>query len=195
MYQSRIRNAKKRFVDPYKGQLIEKEEGQDYAIVQDMVGNGRLRAYCSDGKVRMARIRGAMRKFTGKVLIEKGDLILISMRDFEEDNVDVIHKYPYEDIHKLSKAGSLPQSILKKMAVTGFGESIDTDGNDEYITFENETIKDKDKYKSDKETNNSDISEEESEEDILQNKIIEKNKIKSNRNQKYTITDEEIDFI
>lgn len=178
MYQSRIRNAKKRFVDPYKGQLIEKEEGQDYAIVQDMVGNGRLRAYCSDCKVRMARIRGAMRKFTGKVLIEKGDLILISMRDFEEDNVDVIHKYPYEDIHKLSKAGLLPSSILKKMAITGFGDSVDIDGNDDYITFENETIKD-----------NCDNKKE-----GLDNETTLQNKIKNNRNQKY-ISDEEIDFI
>jgi len=45
-----------------KRELWYKEEGQEYAQVQSMLGNGRLRAMCFDGKVRLGTIRGKMRR-------------------------------------------------------------------------------------------------------------------------------------
>lgn len=145
MYQSRIKNGKKRTNrdEKHRG-IIEPEEDQEYAIVQDLLGNGRLRVLCVDTKTRIARIRGNMRKSTHKVLIEKGDLILISRRDFEEDKVDVIHKYTHEEANSLinCKNTTVPQVIVKSWT-TGSGEVIDY--NDENVIFykdEEEIIKD-----------------------------------------------------
>ena len=39
-----------------------KEDGQEYAQVVKMLGNGRLEAFCFDGERRMCHIRGKLRK-------------------------------------------------------------------------------------------------------------------------------------
>lgn len=45
-----------------KRELIFKEDGQEYAQVLRMLGNGRLEAHCMDGVKRLCHIRGKMRK-------------------------------------------------------------------------------------------------------------------------------------
>ncbi len=45
-----------------------------YAIVEMMLGSDKLRVKCEDGKERMARIPGKLRK---RVWIRLGDLILV----------------------------------------------------------------------------------------------------------------------
>lgn len=67
----------------------------EYAQVTKMLGNGRLQAQCFDGETRLAHIRGKMRK---KVWINQGDIILISLREFQDDKADVIVKYTVEEV-------------------------------------------------------------------------------------------------
>ena len=55
-----------------------------------MLGNGRLEALCFDGEKRLAHIRGKLRK---KVWINQGDIILLSLRDYQDEKGDVILKY------------------------------------------------------------------------------------------------------
>lgn len=45
-----------------KRELIFKEDGQEYAQVVKMLGNGRLEANCFDGVSRLCHIRGKLRK-------------------------------------------------------------------------------------------------------------------------------------
>ena len=59
-----------------------------------MLGNGRLEAYCFDGAKRLAHIRGKLRK---KVWINQGDIILLSLREFQDDKADVIVKYTADE--------------------------------------------------------------------------------------------------
>lgn len=113
MYQSRIRQNKNR--DARKRELLEPDEGQTFAIVQDMMGNGRLRAFCADNVIRMARIRGSMRKYSGKVIIDRNDLILVAFRDFHDETVDVIHKYKPDEVHYMMRHDMLPENIVKKI--------------------------------------------------------------------------------
>ncbi|KAJ5070852.1 eif-1a [Anaeramoeba ignava] len=88
-----------------KRPLLEKEEGQEYAFVEKILGNGRLEAYCYDGKRRLCHIRGAIRK---RVWINQGDHILVTLRDFQDDKADVIHRYTTEEVRELKKMGCLP---------------------------------------------------------------------------------------
>ena|SRR5690242_10923287 len=76
--------------DNEKRELVFKEEGQEYAQVVKMLGNGRLEAQCFDGARRLAHIRGKLRK---KVWINQGDIILLSLRDYQDEKGDVIMKY------------------------------------------------------------------------------------------------------
>jgi translation initiation factor 1A len=136
MYQSRIRNSKQRSKGGKGRVLLEPDEDQDYGIVQDMLGNGRLRATCSDGTVRVGRIRGSMRKYAGKVIIEKGDLILVSKREFGDDKVDVFHKYTHEEVSKLLRSGCLPEKIVKTLTHSDMETGdIRNNPNNDYIVF------------------------------------------------------------
>ena len=69
-----------------------------------MLGNGRLEALCFDGSKRLAHIRGKLRK---KVWINQGDIILLSLRDFQDDKADVIQKYTVRTLSSPSLSSSL----------------------------------------------------------------------------------------
>eukprot|EP01070_Trichotokara_eunicae_P007977 Trichotokara_eunicae@DN5598_c0_g1_i3.p1 len=73
-----------------------------------MGGHGRLEAYCFDGKKRLCHIRGTIRK---RMWIQMGDIILISVRDFQEEKGDVILKYSPDEARQLRSKGHLPENI------------------------------------------------------------------------------------
>merc|ERR1719323_1854342 len=60
---------------------------------------------CFDGKQRQCRIRGKMRK---KVWVNKGDIILLGLRDYQDDKADVIHKFKPEEIRELKTRKNCP---------------------------------------------------------------------------------------
>jgi translation initiation factor 1A len=81
----------------------------EYAKVLRMLGNGRLEAYCFDGKTRQCHIRGKMRK---KVWVSAGDIVLVSLRDYQDDKGDVILKYAPDEARQLKALGQLPESVV-----------------------------------------------------------------------------------
>lgn len=88
--------------------VIFKEADQEYAQVTALLGNCRLRLDCIDGKSRLGIIRGALRK---KVWISVNDVVLVSIREFEDDKCDVLHSYKIPEVIYLQKLGELPLSI------------------------------------------------------------------------------------
>eukprot|EP00697_Spironema_sp_BW2_P015972 gnl/Spiro4/7041_TR3655_c0_g1_i1.p1 gnl/Spiro4/7041_TR3655_c0_g1~~gnl/Spiro4/7041_TR3655_c0_g1_i1.p1 ORF type:complete len:139 (+),score=22.06 gnl/Spiro4/7041_TR3655_c0_g1_i1:65-481(+) len=90
-----------------KRELIFKEDGQEYAQVLRMLGNGRLDAQCFDGVNRLCHIRGKLRK---KVWINQGDIILLGLRDFQDAKADVILKYTSDEARSLKAFGELPDN-------------------------------------------------------------------------------------
>merc|ERR1711976_355804 len=89
-----------------KRELWYKEEGQEYAQVIAMLGNGKLKAHCMDGKTRLATIRGKMRR---RVYIFVNDIILVGLRDFQDEKCDVIWKYYPEEAKTLKAMGEIPE--------------------------------------------------------------------------------------
>ncbi|KAI0767986.1 nucleic acid-binding protein [Trametes elegans] len=104
--------------DDDKRELVFREDGQEYAQVIKMLGNGRLEAQCFDGEKRLAHIRGKMRK---KVWINQGDIILLSLREFQDDKADVIVKYTADEARSLKAYGELPENAKINETET-FGE-------------------------------------------------------------------------
>jgi len=93
--------------DREKRELIFKEDGQEYAQVIKMLGNGRLDAQCFDGTKRLCHIRGKLRK---KVWINQSDIILIGLRDYQDSKADVIMKYTADEARNLKTYGELPDT-------------------------------------------------------------------------------------
>ncbi|KAI9838899.1 MAG: Translation initiation factor 1A [Sarea resinae] len=83
------------------------QDPTEYAQVVKMLGNGRLEALCFDGEKRLAHIRGKLRK---KVWINQGDIILLSLRDYQDEKGDVILKYSADEARSLKAYGELPET-------------------------------------------------------------------------------------
>jgi len=107
-----------------KRELIFKEDGQEYAQVTKMLGNGRLEATCFDGVRRLCHIRGKLRK---KVWINQGDIILVGLRDYQDAKADVILKYNADEARNLKSYGEIPESAKINDTVTFLEEGMDDD--------------------------------------------------------------------
>jgi initiation factor 1A len=63
---------------------VSEDEGEIYAIVTKMLGNGMFHCHCIDGTVRLGHIRG---KFTGRGkrdnMVEGGKWVLIGLREWD----------------------------------------------------------------------------------------------------------------
>ncbi|CAI4228330.1 unnamed protein product [Auanema sp. JU1783] len=127
--------------DFMKRELDKKENGQEYGQVTKMLGNGRVDVFCFDGKKRVCHIRGKLRK---KVWINTGDIILIGLRDYQDDKADVILKYTPDEARRLKAEGELPENakinendeqdegeiVFKDMGGAG-GEDEEADSDDD----------------------------------------------------------------
>ncbi|KAG7212943.1 hypothetical protein KM043_002286 [Ampulex compressa] len=86
-----------------KRELVFKEDGQEYAQVTKMLGNGRLEATCFDGVKRLCHIRDA--------------------------KADVILKYTSDEARNLKTYGEFPETVRINDTVTfvedGFDEDIE----------------------------------------------------------------------
>ena len=106
-------------------ELIFKEEEQEYAQIIRLLGDSRMELNCFDGVKRIGIIRGKIKK---RVWMGQGDIVLVSLRDFEDDKCDILHKYQVEEVMKLKKEGEVPDSIKLPAAEN---QDDDIDGEDE----------------------------------------------------------------
>ncbi|CAI5448573.1 unnamed protein product [Caenorhabditis angaria] len=130
--------------DFMKRELDLKEEGQEYGQVSKMLGNGRVQVFCFDGKQRVCHIRGKLRK---KVWINVGDIILVGLRDYQDDKGDVILKYTPDEARRLKNEGLIPENAKlneNDEQDEGEVEFLDTVGGDEEAEAESEDSKDSD---------------------------------------------------
>lgn len=107
-----------------KRELVFKEDGQEYAQVTKMLGNGRLEAMCFDGVKRLCHIRGKLRK---KVWINQSDIILVGLRDYQDTKADVIQKYSADEARNLKSYGEFPDSIKISDTVDFLDRDMDDD--------------------------------------------------------------------
>jgi len=103
MYQSSIRDKKKhKHFHNYKElnyQINNNEE--EYAYVKKLLGNCRIEVITNSGIDAIGVIRGSMRKFNTRVLIEVGDIVVASKRDYQMSKVDIVHKFNNEQVLNL----------------------------------------------------------------------------------------------
>ena len=109
--------------------LKEEHEGQEYAQVITCKGNCRFDVRCCDGIERAAILCGAMRK---RKFIGIRALVLVSIREFQDNVCDIIDSYDESQTRKLKEDGHLPNDF-KIEEENQFGGEID-----ETITFSND---------------------------------------------------------
>ena len=76
------------------------EDQQEYARVDKLLGHCRIMVSLPNKDKKMGIICGRMK---GRSYISIGDIIIVSLRGYQDDKVDVIHKYSNDDVKVLKK--------------------------------------------------------------------------------------------
>nr|ABY27179.1 eukaryotic translation initiation factor 1A [Perkinsus marinus] len=109
-----------------KRELEFKEDGQEYGQVLKMLGQGRVELQCLDGVKRLGHIRGKMGK---RVWIQIGDIVLASLRDFQDEKCDIILKYNVDEARPLKQHKEIPDNIkINETDLMGNEEGFSDDG-------------------------------------------------------------------
>lgn len=108
-------------------ELIFAEHDQVYGQATKLLGDSRCEVQCFDGKPRMCKIRGKMRK---REWIKVGDVVLVSKRDFQDGKGDVIHLYTPREVRNLRVYDEIPDNtkagiLSGPVGGTGAQEEVD----------------------------------------------------------------------
>jgi len=91
-----------------------RRRGEMFARVVDIYGQERVGVFCEDGKHRMGRIRGKIKK---RVWIRKGDLVIVNPWDFEtqvegkKEKCEVFWRYLRREISWLNRRRRIPNIL------------------------------------------------------------------------------------
>jgi len=94
-------------------------EGQVYARITHVFGNGRYRCICLDTNTeRMAILRGSLRRAAKNVVVDA--IIIVSLRDFQDDKCDIVHIYKQEEKHELVNRKIVPDNTQERDIESAF---------------------------------------------------------------------------
>ncbi|MFX1273504.1 MAG: translation initiation factor eIF-1A [Promethearchaeota archaeon] len=91
-----------------------KKMGEMFGRVVEIYGNERMQVFCEDGKHRIGRIRGKIKK---RVWIRVGDLVIINPWEWETETKDNLGKceitwrYMRHEIAWLDRNNKIPQIL------------------------------------------------------------------------------------
>jgi translation initiation factor 1A len=98
----------KRVKMPYR------KNGEMFGRITDIYGQERMGVYCEDGKHRLGRIRGKIKK---RVWIRKGDLVVVNPWDFEtqtegqKEKCEISWRYLRHEISWLTRRNLVPENL------------------------------------------------------------------------------------
>jgi translation initiation factor 1A len=83
-----------------------KEDQQEYGKVIKLLGNRRVECACFDGKTRICRIRPGLKRQKQFVMVDS--IVLISLRNFQDEKADILTVYTVDQVKKLRKMAEIP---------------------------------------------------------------------------------------
>lgn len=92
----------------FRLRLPKKHKKEMFAIAERLMGGSRINAVCEDGKARMARIPGKMKR---RARVRTGDLMIVKPWEIQDEKADVIHRYTRTQAITLSRRKLLPEEI------------------------------------------------------------------------------------
>lgn len=113
-------------------EFIDIQAGQYMARAIRILGDRNVLCYCDDNVLRICHI---CRKMKGRVWVEAGDMVLVSLRDFSADDPktikrgDILAKYAPDQVRVLKKEGKVNERLFMKLEDRN-GISIDAVGED-----------------------------------------------------------------
>jgi translation initiation factor 1A len=110
-YQMMVQRGKRQApTDGYvRLRTANRNRGEIYGIAEQLLGASRIKVMCSDGKSRMGRIPGKIKK---RMWIREGDLLIIRPWDFQDDKADIIYRYTRTQASSLKRKNLLPRIYM-----------------------------------------------------------------------------------
>ena len=88
--------------------LPRRKDGEMFGIADQLLGASRIRIMCADGKHRMGRIPGKIRK---RMWIREGDLVIVQPWEFQDDKANILYRYTKTHSMYLSRKKMIPKSM------------------------------------------------------------------------------------
>jgi translation initiation factor 1A len=86
-------------------EMVYPAQGEVLGVVVKLLGFDRILVKCQDGKERLCRIRGKMKR---RVWIRESDIVIVSPWDFQSDKRgDVVWRYTHAQADTLRRKGIL----------------------------------------------------------------------------------------
>ncbi len=88
-------------------ELVLPEQGELLGRVQKISGGNQVLVQCTDGEIRLCRIRGKMKR---RMWIREGDIVLVSPWDFDHKRADIVWRYIKDHADWLENSGYMKPS-------------------------------------------------------------------------------------
>jgi translation initiation factor 1A len=88
-------------------ELVLPEQGELLGVVQKISGGNQVLVQCTDGELRLCRIRGKMKR---RMWIREHDIVLISPWDFDHKRADIVWRYIKDHADWLNNNGYMRPS-------------------------------------------------------------------------------------
>lgn len=90
--------------------LIEKDDDHEYALVTKKLGNGRfaIKLHLRENEI-IGRVCGKFKKRSNKKnnWVDVGGVVLVGLRDFQDNVADIVYVYNAAEIRQLKKSGAI----------------------------------------------------------------------------------------
>jgi len=99
------KNRKTKGVLQEKRALVEPDlDCQLFGVIEKALGSRFFDVRCLDGEIRRCKVRNKRMK------VEKDDVVIVSLREFDDKNADIIYRYNTEEVRELQRIESLPST-------------------------------------------------------------------------------------
>ena len=108
-YNSDIMGKRKVLNEKALKEVVLPQEGEMFGRVVKHLGSELIQIKCTDGKIRIGRIRGKLKR---RVWIRDNDVVLIAPWDFKADERgDILWRYTIGQVEWLQSQGHLPKDL------------------------------------------------------------------------------------
>jgi len=106
--QKSKKNSSRKPGEVVKGDIPLKVDGSIYGQVISVLGDCNFTVLCFDGRERMCHLRRAAKK--GERVVT-GVIVLVCLRDYQDDKGDIIHVYTKDQTMQLRQMKLIPTKV------------------------------------------------------------------------------------
>ena len=109
--------------------LLADLDGQVYGFIEKALGSCFFSVNCLDNMKRRCKARSR------RMRVSAGDCVIIAMREFDDNNADIIYKYDADEVRQLQKMGILPNADVTS-ALKGINDIDEKEKEEDVFVFE-----------------------------------------------------------